>query len=182
MATGACTLVCVPECLQGRQLPSRSYCKRTESLRNACWGPRGQMYLYLYLYGDRPGVVRGRAFYVETACTGYGSQGGRPPPAIDCHVPRRAATRRDAPRRAAVCRGVLQSGPCRHSELRSYLSGPSYPKYPLVHFRENSELLRGKGQSIAGGGRPPCEPYPLFGSPVEAGLPGLSLVNQTIPT
>ena len=30
-----------------------------------------------------------------------------------------------------------------------------------MHFRENSELLRGKGQSIAGGGRPPCEPYPL---------------------
>ena len=29
-----------------------------------------------------------------------------------------------------------------------------------MHFRENSELLRGKGQSIAGGGRPPCEPYP----------------------
>ena len=27
-----------------------------------------------------------------------------------------------------------------------------------MHFRENSELLRGKGQSIAGGGRPPCEP------------------------
>ena len=73
----------------------------------------------------------------------------------------RTPTARDAPRRAAVCRGVLQSGPCRHSELRPYLSGPSYPKYPLVHFRENSELLRGKGQSIAGGGRPPCEPYPL---------------------
>ena len=37
------------------------------------------------------------------------------------------------------------------------LSGPSYPKYPLVHFRENSELLRGKGESIAGGAHPPCE-------------------------
>ena len=24
VATGACTLVCVPECLQGRQVPSRS--------------------------------------------------------------------------------------------------------------------------------------------------------------
>ena len=47
-----------------------------------------------------------------------------------------------------------------NTELRPYLSGPSYPKYPLVHFRESSELLRGKGQSIAGGGRPPCEPYP----------------------
>ena len=74
----------------------------------------------------------------------------------------RTPTARDAPRRAAVCRGVLQSGPCRHSELRPYLSGPSYPKYPLVHFRENSELLRGKGQSIAGAGRPPCEPYPIL--------------------
>ena len=31
-----------------------------------------------------------------------------------------------------------------------------------MHFRENSELLRGKGQSIAGGGRPPCEPYPSW--------------------
>ena len=29
-----------------------------------------------------------------------------------------------------------------------------------MHFRENSELLRGKGHSIASGGRPPCEPYP----------------------
>ena len=75
-------------------------------------------------------------------------------------VPRRAATRRDAPRRAAVCRGVVQRGPCRHSELLPYQSGPSYLKCPLVHFRENSELLRSKALSLASAGLLPCEPYP----------------------
>ena len=76
-------------------------------------------------------------------------------------VPRRAATRRDAPRRAAVCRGVVQRGPCRHSELLPYQSGPSYLKCPLVHFRENSELLRSKALSLASAGLLRCEPYPM---------------------
>ena len=48
----------------------------------------------------------------------------------------------------------------RRGRAISHLSGPSYPKYPLVHFRENSEVLRSLGLSIASSGRRRSEPFP----------------------
>ena len=99
MATGACTLVCVPECLQGRQLPSRSYCKRTESLRNACWGPRGPSG-----WGQMKGILRENSLYrlpgARRRTTGHSADvAGRAFPAL------RAAV-------AQLCRHV--PGPMHH--------------------------------------------------------------------